>query len=76
LQYPHTGRAGAITGGVVIRDRCLRGLRGRYIYGDYCSGQIRTLRLKKGRARKDRALNVRRPNRLVEFGLDGPGAST
>jgi hypothetical protein len=71
FQYPHSGGACAITGGVVIRDKRLRGLRGRYIYGDYCSGQIRTFRLSKGRARKDRALNVRRANGPVAFGVDG-----
>jgi hypothetical protein len=43
LQYPHTGGACAITGGVVIRDKRLRGLYGRYVYGDYCTGEIRTL---------------------------------
>ena len=71
FQYSHKGGNCAITGGVVIRDKRLRGLRGRYIYGDYCSGQIRTFRLKHGRARKDRALNVRRANGPVAFGVDG-----
>jgi hypothetical protein len=64
--------ARAIRGGVVIRDKRLRGLRGRYIYGDCCSGQIRTFRLRKGRARRDRALKVSRANGPVAFGLDGP----
>ena len=42
FQYSHKGGNCAITGGVVIRDKRLRGLRGRYVYGDYCSGQIPT----------------------------------
>lgn len=71
FQYSHKGGACAITGGVVIRDQRLHGLRGRCIYGDYCTGQIRTFRLRKGRARKDRALNVRRANGPVAFGVDG-----
>jgi len=71
LQYPHKGGACSITGGVVIRDKRLRGLRGRYIYGDYCSGQLRTFRLKKGRARKDRSLGARNANGPVAFGVDG-----
>ena len=71
FQYPHTGGACAITGGVVIRDRRLRGLYGRFIYGDYCSGEIRTFRPRKGRARKDHALRVRRANGPVAFGEDG-----
>jgi Glucose / Sorbosone dehydrogenase len=71
LQYPHTGGACAITGGVVIRDKRLRGLYGRYIHGDYCSGEIRTFRPRKGQARKDRRLRVRRANGPVAFGVDG-----
>jgi glucose/arabinose dehydrogenase len=71
FQYPHTGGACSITGGVVIRDKRLRGLRGRYIYGDYCTGEIRTFKPRKGRARKDRSLPVRRANGPVAFGVDG-----
>jgi glucose/arabinose dehydrogenase len=71
FQYPHTGGACAITGGVVVRDKRLPGLRGRYVYGDYCSGEIRTFNPRKGRARKDRSLRVRRANGPVAFGVDG-----
>ena len=67
FQYSHRGGRCAITGGVVIRDKRLRGLRGRYIYGDYCSGQIRTFRLRKGRGRKDRVLNMRLAHGPVAF---------
>jgi glucose/arabinose dehydrogenase len=72
FQYPHTGGACSITGGVVIRDKRLRGLGGRYVYGDFCTGEIRTFKLRKGRARKDRRLRVgRRANGPVAFGEDG-----
>jgi glucose/arabinose dehydrogenase len=71
FQYSHAGSACAITGGVVIRDKRLRGLRGRYVYGDYCSGEIRSFRLKKGRAHRDHSLGVRRANGPVAFGVDG-----
>jgi len=71
LQYPHTGGACSITGGVVIRDRRLRGLRGHYVYGDFCTGDIRAFKLRKGRARKDRRVGVRRANGPVAFGEDG-----
>jgi glucose/arabinose dehydrogenase len=33
----------AITGGYVVRDRRLASLQGRYIYSDFCAGDIRTL---------------------------------
>jgi hypothetical protein len=71
FQYSHAGGACAITGGVVVHDKRLPGLRGRYIYGDYCSGEIRTFRPRKGHARKDRPLQVRRGNGPVAFGVDG-----
>jgi glucose/arabinose dehydrogenase len=71
LQYPHAGNACAITGGVVVHDKRLPGLYGRYIYSDYCSGKVRSFKPRKGHARKDRALNVRRANGPVAFGVDG-----
>jgi hypothetical protein len=70
-QYPHEGGACAITGGVVIRDKRLRGLYGRYIYGDYCTGEIRTFKPRKGHAPKDRRVRVRRADGPVAFGVDG-----
>jgi glucose/arabinose dehydrogenase len=70
-QYSHAGGACSITGGVVIHDRRLRGLRGRYIYGDYCSGEIRTFVPRGGRSHRDRSLGVRRANGPVAFGVDG-----
>ena len=39
----HANGTCAITGGYVIRDRRLGSLRGRYIYSDFCAGDIRTL---------------------------------
>ena len=30
----------SITGGVVVRDRRLPGLRGRYVFGDFCQGRV------------------------------------
>ena len=37
------GRGGgcSVTGGYVVRDRGCRRLYGRYLYGDYCAGQLR-----------------------------------
>jgi glucose/arabinose dehydrogenase len=70
-QYSHAGGACSITGGVVIRDRRLGGLRGRYVYGDYCSGEIRSFVPRGGRSHRDRSLGVRRANGPVAFGVDG-----
>jgi glucose/arabinose dehydrogenase len=68
-QYPHDGGACSITGGNVIRDPRLGGLRGRYIYGDYCSGFIRTFIPRPGGSRKDNSLGVS-ANGVVGFGTD------
>ena len=32
----------AVTGGHVVRDRQLRGLRARYLYADFCRGSLRS----------------------------------
>ena len=80
--YSSSGNACAIVGGYVVRDRRLRSLRHRYVYGDFCTGKIRSLIPALGGARKDRSTGVRVPD-LSSFGegangglyatsLDGP----
>jgi glucose/arabinose dehydrogenase len=69
--YSLEGAACALIGGYVVRDPSLRALRRRYVYGDFCTGKIRSLIPTLGGARKDRGtgLNVRG---LSSFG-EGPG---
>ncbi|HLM50455.1 MAG TPA: PQQ-dependent sugar dehydrogenase, partial [Solirubrobacteraceae bacterium] len=62
----------SITGGLVVRDRRLRGLYGRYVYGDLCRPEIHTARLRGSRAIARRRLSLRVPQ-LVSFGQDGAG---
>jgi glucose/arabinose dehydrogenase len=46
LAYPHAASGcRAITGGYVVRDRALGGLLGRYLFADFCVGDIRSVRL-------------------------------
>ena len=40
--YAHTQDRCAIIGGFVVRGRRLPSLRGRYIYGDACTGEVRS----------------------------------
>jgi len=40
--YDHAGGGCSITGGYVVRDASIPALAGRYLYGDYCTGDIRT----------------------------------
>ena len=71
--YPHS-RAGscAIIGGYVVADRSLRSLYGRYVYTDYCNGQLRSLAPHLRRASGDRplGLSVDEPS---SFGVDDRG---
>jgi glucose/arabinose dehydrogenase len=57
--YPLTGGACALIGGYVVRDARLRSLFHRYVYGDFCTGKIRSLRPGLGGARKDRGTGLR-----------------
>ncbi|MFL5900277.1 MAG: PQQ-dependent sugar dehydrogenase [Solirubrobacterales bacterium] len=51
FDYPHEDPGGgaahgcAIVGGYVVRDPSLGDLYGRYVYSDYCTGEIRSLAL-------------------------------
>lgn len=67
--YSHSGGRCGIIGGYVVRDRGLGSLRGRYLYGDLCTGQIRSLKPRLGGARGDRATGLQRAG-LVSFGED------
>jgi glucose/arabinose dehydrogenase len=73
LQKSHAAGWCSITGGYVIRDPGLRGLSGRYVYGDFCRGQVRVATLRATGARRDRALGVPRVDSLSSFGEDARG---
>ncbi len=62
----------SITGGVVVRDRELAGLYGRYVFGDFCKSVVYSARLTAGGARGVRATRLRVPS-LSSFGEDGRG---
>jgi glucose/arabinose dehydrogenase len=71
LTYP-TSRGCAVTGGYVVRDRALRGWEGRYLYGDFCNGDIRSVRLSRSRASGDATTGLDVPQ-LSSFGEDNAG---
>jgi len=54
---------------VVVRDPALTALNGRYVYGDYCRGQLRSFRISGGRATDDGSLGLTVPE-LSSFGED------
>jgi glucose/arabinose dehydrogenase len=47
-EYPHENGECSVTGGFVYRGTKIPNLVGTYLYGDYCSGRIRTLTWKDG----------------------------
>jgi hypothetical protein len=74
IEKTHADGWCSITGGYVVRDPELPALRGRYVYGDFCKGQIRSARLTPGGARGDRAVpGLRRVGDLSSFGQDARG---
>jgi glucose/arabinose dehydrogenase len=73
LQLTHDAGNCSVTGGYVVRDSALPALEGRYVYGDYCRGELRSAKLGPGSAKGDRAVGVRTVEQLSSFGEDGRG---
>lgn len=71
FQYSHAGSSCAITGGYVARDPQIPALRGRYIYGDYCTGAWHALRRTTTGVRNS-SLGLVVP-KLTSFGEDSVG---
>jgi glucose/arabinose dehydrogenase len=65
-------RGCSITGGYVVRDPSLPSLAGRYVYGDFCTGELRSLVPAVGGARGDRPLGLE-VLALSSFGEDAAG---
>jgi len=72
LQYSHGRGACSVTGGYVIRDPRLPSLAGRYLYADFCVGNLLTTTLRPGGASAPRWLGLRVPL-LSSFGEDTLG---
>jgi glucose/arabinose dehydrogenase len=73
LTQSHDDGFCSITGGYVVRDPALPALRGRYVYGDYCEGHVRSARLTAGGAEDDRALDLDAVGSISSFGEDARG---
>ena len=67
-----SGAGCAIIGGYVVRDTRLRPLLHRYVYGDFCTGKIRSLIPRLGAARRDRGTGLR-VRGLSSFGETADG---
>jgi glucose/arabinose dehydrogenase len=69
--YSLNGEACALIGGFVVGSKKLKGLTGRYVYGDFCVGKLRSFIPSLKGAKRDRGVGVTVPM-LSSFGL-GPG---
>jgi glucose/arabinose dehydrogenase len=72
LTYRHDEGGCSVTGGYVVRDPSLPSLDGRYLYADFCAGDLRTFEPATPRARDDRPLGINVPS-LSSFGEDNAG---
>ncbi len=70
--YSHSGGACSITGGYLVRDPNLTSLYGRYLYADFCAGELRSLIAATGGASDDRSLGISVPA-PSSFGEDAAG---
>jgi glucose/arabinose dehydrogenase len=70
--YANGGSECSVTGGFVYRGPAIPALRGRYVFGDFCSGVIWTLRIANGDAVDVRRERIRVAN-LSSFGEDARG---
>ena len=72
LEYPHGGGRCSITGGYVYRGAAIPDLKGVYLYGDYCSGEIMALRYSGGSVVDSRVWDPIVAE-LTSFGVDRDG---
>ena len=70
-EYPHA-RGCSITGGYVLRDPALPALAGRYVYGDFCDGDLWSVVLSSPDAAGDSPTGLNVPS-LASFGEDACG---
>jgi glucose/arabinose dehydrogenase len=63
----------SITGGYVYRGKAVLSARGRYFYGDYCSGNVWSLRTVRGKLRGAPRREPFKVDNLSSFGQDAAG---
>ena len=70
LVYHHGGNGCSVTGGYVYRGKTVPAAAGRYFYGDFCSGDVWSLRITGGKA-----VDNRREGQIGSLSSFGQGAN-
>ena len=70
--YSHS-QGCSITGGYVYRGKAVASARGRYFYGDYCSGTVWSLRTSRGKLTSGPRREPFSVGNLSSFGEDAAG---
>jgi glucose/arabinose dehydrogenase len=74
IELSHDDGNCSITGGYVVRDAGVPALLGRYVYGDFCDGRLRSAKLSAGSAQGDAAIpGLAQVEQLSSFGEDARG---
>jgi glucose/arabinose dehydrogenase len=71
FEYSHDEGC-SVTGGTVYRGSAIPGLAGAYLFGDYCQGDVRALRVRDGEVTEERTFDAR-VDQLVSFAEDAGG---
>ena len=71
-QYAHTAGRCSITGGYVYRGAAVAGAVGRYFYGDFCTGEVWSLRRRSDGTLTSSRLELNVPH-ISSFGEDSAG---
>jgi glucose/arabinose dehydrogenase len=73
LALPHSDGYCSVIGGIVVRDRGLPALRGRYIFNDFCNGTVRSFKPRTSRVGSTRA-SALSGERISSFAENARGA--
>lgn len=73
LEYAHEKKRCSVTGGYVYRGNRIASLRGTYIYGDFCSGEVFVFRRERPDPASVPTVLLSTPLALSSFGQDAAG---
>ncbi|WP_046496437.1 PQQ-dependent sugar dehydrogenase [Streptomyces odonnellii] len=71
-EYDRNGLGCSVTGGFVYRGNAIPGLKGQYVFSDYCDGTVRSLQLQNGKVTGESDLGVN-GGEVISFVQGGNG---